>query len=407
MVYERSGVTPGAARLHQLAREADLDLDEALVALWAAGLDYLNGPGDLISSRDITKARAALGLEGDRAKLTVAFWLERGQCSREELTDKLASVGIKLTPAARKIPKNSLRRLKFLFTPPDTPHDSQPAPKDGPEALPPLDWRIIGSVSDLDYLSEQELCAIHEALERDFADGHDAIQPPGVRDWSLLSSAVHRPRTAYSETLKYPTVEMAAAALFHSVVLNHAFHNGNKRTGLVALLAFLDRHGLVLTCTQYELFKFTLRVAQHSLVPAYADKIADREVLIITGWIKANSRRVERGERPMKWLRLKQRLRELGCETETATGVGNRLNIHREIEGKTFFGLRRTLQRLQTQVACSGDGTEADRNALHKIRRDLHLDDEHDMDSATFYAGSEVDSFIIEYRRILRKLAKL
>jgi death-on-curing family protein len=33
------------------------------------------------------------------------------------------------------------------------------------------------------------------------------------------------------------------AALFHSLTKNHAFHNGNKRTALVALLSSLNRNG--------------------------------------------------------------------------------------------------------------------------------------------------------------------
>lgn len=175
----------------------------------------------------------------------------------------------------------------------------------------------------------------------------------------------------------------------------------------MALLAFLDRHGLVLTCTEKELFRFTLRVAQHGLVPLGADQLADRETQAIATWVRSNSRRVERGERPMKWLRLKQRLRELGCETQAVGGVGNRVNIFRRLREPRFLGLGTREQVLQTQVACAGDGTDADRDTIHKIRHDLHLDDDHDVDSATFYAGAEVDAFIIDYRRILRRLAKL
>ncbi len=143
------------------------------------------------------------------------------------------------------------------------------------------------------------------------------------------------------------------------------------------------------------------------MVPLGADQLADREVQEIAAWVRANSRRVVRGERPMKWLRLKQRLRDFDCECQTAGGVGNRLNIVREVRESSFLGLRLRVRALQTQVAWAGDGTDADRDTIHKIRHDLWLDDDHDVDSATFYAGAEVHAFIIDYRRILRRLAKL
>jgi len=108
----------------------------------------------------------------------------------------------------------------------------------------------------------------------------------------------------------------------------------------------------------------------------------------------------------MKWVRLRQRLREFDCGVEWTGGVGNRVNITRTVTRRGFLGRARPIE-LHTQVACSGDGSEADRSTVHRIRKAMHLDDAHDVDSATFYAGAVVDSFIIEYRRILRRLAKL
>ena len=43
-----------------------------------------------------------------------------------------------------------------------------------------------------------------------------------------------RPQTGLGTIDKYPTIEQKAAALLHSLIKNHAFHNGNKRTALVA-----------------------------------------------------------------------------------------------------------------------------------------------------------------------------
>ena len=190
------------------------------------------------------------------------------------------------------------------------------------------------------------------------------------------------------------------------MVQNHAFYNGNKRTALVSLLAMLDENDRVLKCTQESLFKFTLVAAQHGLVPAGSNELADREVLEIASWIRNNIRPVVREDRTIRWHKLRGRLAEFGCEMEPAGGVGNRLNIRRAIPRPGIIARRRT-KLLKTQVAWSGDNTECDKQTIRYIRHELHLDDVHDIDSGTFYEGSEIDSFIIEYRRILRRLARL
>jgi hypothetical protein len=170
----------------------------------------------------------------------------------------------------------------------------------------------------------------------------------------------------------------------------------------------LDENDRVVTCTQQELFRFTLRTAQHRLVPVDADERADREVQEIARWIRANSRRVERGELVMKWVRLRQRLRDFDCECIPGVSGGNKINITRTVVVRPRrFTRRLRREELRTQVGYAGDGTEADRSTLHKIRRDLQLDDAHDIDSATFYRDAQVDAFIIDYRRILQRLAKL
>lgn len=402
-----------SSRVRALASEAHVDLDEALVSLWDAGLDYIDEPKDLIPARDLKRARVALGLVPDKREFTVAYWVEVSGLDRASFTARMEEVGVHVSANARRIPKNSLRRLRQVFGAPglvpasSTTNSKREARGTGQQALPPFEWGLVGATPLRTYLSEDELEAIHTALERDYERTSDPIVPAGVRDPGLLSSAAHRPQTSFGGELKYPTAEMAAAALFHSVVMNHAFHNGNKRTGLVAMLAFLDKHDLVITSTENELFRFTLKVAQHGLVPLGADAFADREVIAVAEWVRANSRRVERGERPMKWIRLKQKLRDYGCETEPAGGVGNRLNIRRELVEPRLRGFSKRRRLLRTQVAWAGDGTEADRNTVHKIRKDLELDDLHDCDSATFYEGAEIDAYIIEYRRILDRLAKL
>lgn len=84
---------------------------------------------------------------------------------------------------------------------------------------------------------------------------------PGVRDLELLKSAVSTPEAAYGgDYLHTNLFEMAAAYLFH-IVRNHPFVDGNKRTGLIAALAFLGLNGLELDAEPELLFELVMGVA--------------------------------------------------------------------------------------------------------------------------------------------------
>jgi death on curing protein len=66
---------------------------------------------------------------------------------------------------------------------------------------------------------------------------------PGVRDLGLLESAVAQPRAAFGGKDFYPELAQKAVALAFSLVKNHPFADGNKRTGYAAMKMFLSRNG--------------------------------------------------------------------------------------------------------------------------------------------------------------------
>ena len=66
---------------------------------------------------------------------------------------------------------------------------------------------------------------------------------PGVRDLGLVDSAVAQPRAAFGGQDLYPTLSEKAVALAFSLVMNHPFADGNKRTGHAAMVMFLGRNG--------------------------------------------------------------------------------------------------------------------------------------------------------------------
>src|SRR5258708_5521281 len=96
----------------------------------------------------------------------------------------------------------------------------------------------------------EDVVAIHESLVADFAAAADPIAPPGIRTRALHESAVNRQLTSHGDRLKYPDPISNAATLTFGICNDHPFHNGNKRTALVAMLVHLDKNKLALYHTK-------------------------------------------------------------------------------------------------------------------------------------------------------------
>ena len=87
----------------------------------------------------------------------------------------------------------------------------------------------------------------------------------GLRDRGLLESAVYSADNAFGEVEVYPTLEEKAARLAFAITVNHAFVDGNKRIGMLAMLLTLRLNGCSLAYTQTELITLGLGVADGRL----------------------------------------------------------------------------------------------------------------------------------------------
>ncbi len=107
----------------------------------------------------------------------------------------------------------------------------------------------------MQFLSVDDVLAIHDntiAREGGLA---------GIRDPGLLESAVLMPQQQFGgQYLHHGQAAMAAAYLFH-IAMNHAFHDGNKRTAALAALVFLEVNGVEVLPPPDDLEMITLRVA--------------------------------------------------------------------------------------------------------------------------------------------------
>ncbi|MBI4848913.1 MAG: type II toxin-antitoxin system death-on-curing family toxin [Nitrospirae bacterium] len=109
------------------------------------------------------------------------------------------------------------------------------------------------------YLSAEQVLFIHSRLIDETGGAH------GVRDLGLLQSAVSRPRATFGSKDLYPDIFHKAAALMESLIKNHPFIDGNKRTAITATGIFLRINGYSLEASQKELEQFTLRMATEKI----------------------------------------------------------------------------------------------------------------------------------------------
>lgn len=104
---------------------------------------------------------------------------------------------------------------------------------------------------------------IHDKLVARLWPGTDPIAENEFRSRELVESAVSRPfQTAFGQDI-YPTYIEKGAALFHSLVANHAFHNGNKRTAVIALDHFLVANGFILFLSNDDMYLLAEETASY------------------------------------------------------------------------------------------------------------------------------------------------
>ena len=87
----------------------------------------------------------------------------------------------------------------------------------------------------------------------------------GIRDEGLLESALEAAYAGFDGQDFYPTKEEKGARLGFALISNHAFVDGNKRIGVYVMLSFLEMNGIRIRCTDEELVKVGLSVADGSM----------------------------------------------------------------------------------------------------------------------------------------------
>ena len=104
-----------------------------------------------------------------------------------------------------------------------------------------------------------EVLTLHKSLIDNFGGSH------GVRDRPLLESALARPFQTFDGAELYPSIFEKAAALVESILINHPFIDGNKRTGYGLFRIYLGLYGFEISASMENRYELIINIASGTL----------------------------------------------------------------------------------------------------------------------------------------------
>ncbi len=123
-------------------------------------------------------------------------------------------------------------------------------------------------------LNKEKVMLLHSLMTKETGGSS------GLRDTDLLESALEGAYQTFGGVELYPTVEEKGAWLGYALISNHAFVDGNKRIGMLAMTVFLELNGVRIDPDNQSFFETGIGVA--------AGKIKYEELL---EWIRDNTLR--------------------------------------------------------------------------------------------------------------------
>ena len=108
-------------------------------------------------------------------------------------------------------------------------------------------------------ISIQQALAIHKTAIEKFGGSQ------GIRDMNGLESALARPFQTFGGEELYSSIEEKAAAIGESMIMNHPFVDGNKRTGYLLMEAVLRYGKKKIPVSNNDLYQFIISISTGSI----------------------------------------------------------------------------------------------------------------------------------------------
>lgn len=271
-----------------------------------------------------------------------------------------------------------------------------------------LRWKVrFGECGDAKLLiTLDDVLRGHYLLMNYFVEEGEPIGVFGPRDANLLPSAVYRQSTGFSGRSKWSNPVEQCASLFYGMIMNHPFHDGNKRTALLMALFGLLRLQRTPTAKQKEFELLALRTAANELhcYSGFPKKGDDCEVLFIADFFRRNTRRQDKRYYVITYADLDKTLRKHGFWLEGPHD--NHVVVTKKEVVSRLFGLRpKTHDRKILSIGCPRWSAQINQKALKSVLRATGLIPENGYDSQVLFKDAEpINALIDIYRDPLRRL---
>lgn len=118
-------------------------------------------------------------------------------------------------------------------------------------------------------MSKDELLVIHYVVaDAFFSENYEEGQEfRGVKNSSLLLSALNEPKQTYNQKDLYPDIFHKAGALMRSLASNHCFHDGNKRTAMMSAILFLEENGYRVVAPKNKMYRLVMKIVLEKPTP--------------------------------------------------------------------------------------------------------------------------------------------
>lgn len=256
--------------------------------------------------------------------------------------------------------------------------------------LPHCDY--IGGLSYSDVLS------VHFVLSDMFYGIGSGMGGIGPKSLDMLISAISRQYVSFGGVEKWTRPEELAATLLYGIVLNHPFHDANKRTAFLSALLLLERFKITIRVTERQFEDFIVSVAEKSFRKlekfkrSFADQ-DDADVRYIAHYIRLSTRQSDKKDYVVTYRELNTLLRRFGFELS---------NPHANtIDVVTTNGRTRVCN-----IGYHGLSRQVAKPVIKYVRQETGLDFLSGCDSGAFFKGEEpINNLLARYYEPLERLA--
>lgn len=264
-------------------------------------------------------------------------------------------------------------------------------------------------------LSAKEVLRAHFCIADHFSKEGEGIGGVGPKDIGLLLSALSRQHVGIGSTLKWTTPHDKAATLLFGMIMNHPFHDANKRTAYLSTIHYLFQSGYLITVSEKALEDMTVLVANNGLgkFPRFRElkkKGDDPEVRFLSHYLRQNTRKIDRQQYLVNYRQLEKILRRYDAWMENPHN--NQIDVmHWEeivVSKKGFFKKEKTTKEIRRACVLGFPGwnKQVGKGRIKHVRDALGLTPENGVDSQSFFKDVDDMQVLLEiYEGALRRLA--